>query len=112
MPIYQAALAKEVIGLYDRQDRLFAVLGYYRYFDLTFMNIKDRISRISLREDSLPVTEVVDKTSEFSQEGTRRERNGLFARHSCSLTLAGGPTRCCRLHGWLHPARSHAFPQD
>lgn len=61
-------------SLGDGENRLPALLGYYRYLNLTFLNVIHCIRRVPLRIDYLPVTEILNEALEFPQESLWRER--------------------------------------
>ena len=71
MSRHQAALAKELTGLGDGEHCFLSLLGHHRYLDPAFLDVKHTIRRIPLRENELPVTELLDQTLEFSQKGLR-----------------------------------------
>ena len=48
-----AAFAKELAGSENSDYRLFALFRYDNNLDLAFLNVKDRVCRVSLGEDDL-----------------------------------------------------------
>jgi hypothetical protein len=49
----QASLAAEFVRPMNRDNGFFAVFGNHRDSEFAFMNVKNRIRRIALREDNL-----------------------------------------------------------
>jgi hypothetical protein len=49
----EAPLGEELARLQNPDDRFLALVGHYSELDTTFLNVKNRIRHVSLREDVL-----------------------------------------------------------
>ena len=56
----QAAFAKELARPENSDHRLFALLRYDNNLDLAFLNVKDRVCRVSMGEDDLILAKFED----------------------------------------------------
>jgi hypothetical protein len=73
----KASLAKEIAGAQGGRDRLLALLGQDPQLDPAFLDVKDGVCRVSLREDDLAPAQL---DPSFSGPDLGQERLGFESR--------------------------------